>query len=73
MTNEFELADQTRESLIYEKHDLLAPMMPGMVEAPHSMVEGMVERDYYLGKISRATDAQIAEVAQRLSATEGAQ
>jgi hypothetical protein len=29
------------------------------------MVEGTSERDYYQGKISRATDAQIAEVAAR--------
>ncbi len=65
MTNEFELADQTRESLIFEKQDLLAPLMPNMAPAPHSMVEGMTERDYYQGKISRATDAQIAEVAAR--------
>ncbi len=65
MTNEFELADQTRESLIFEKEDLLGPLMPNMVAAPHSMVEGATERDYYLGKISRATDAQIAEVAAR--------
>ena len=65
MTNEFELADQTRESLIFEKEDLLGPLMPNMVAAPHSMVEGTSERDYYLGKISRATDAQIAEVAAR--------
>jgi NADH-quinone oxidoreductase subunit I len=68
MTTEFELADQSRESLIYEKEDLLAPMMPGMVAAPHSMVEGTSERDYYLGRITRATEAQIAEVAQRLAA-----
>lgn len=65
MTNEFELADQTRESLIFEKQDLLAPLMPNMVAPPHSMVEGTSEKDYYLGKISRATDAQIAEVAAR--------
>jgi NADH-quinone oxidoreductase chain I len=65
MTNEFELADQTRESLIFEKEDLLGPLMPNMVAAPHSMVEGTTERDYYQGKISRATDAQIAEVAAR--------
>lgn len=65
MTNEFELADQTRESLIFEKEDLLGPLMPNMVAAPHSMVEGTSERDYYQGKISRATDAQIAEVAAR--------
>lgn len=72
MTNEYELADHSRESLIYEKQDLLAPLMPGMAPAPHSMAEGMVERDYYLGKISRATDAQLAEVAERLAASEGA-
>ncbi len=71
MTNEFELADQTRESLIFEKQDLLAPLMPNMVAAPHSMVEGATEKDYYLGKISRATDAQIAEVAARAGVSTG--
>ena len=30
MTNEFELADDSREKLIYEKADLLAPLLPGM-------------------------------------------
>ncbi len=34
MTNEFELAGPTREGLIYEKHDLLAPMEEGMLAAP---------------------------------------
>ena len=71
MTNEFELADQTRESLIFEKQDLLGPLMPNMVAAPHSMVEGATEKDYYLGKISRATDAQIAEVAARAGVSTG--
>ncbi|MEN9922952.1 MAG: NADH-quinone oxidoreductase subunit NuoI [Actinomycetota bacterium] len=65
MTNEFELADQTRESLIYEKKDLLAPLMPGMVPPPHSMVEGTTEKDYYKGLITKATPEQIAEVAKR--------
>ena len=40
MTNEYELADDTRESLIYEKEDLLAPLLPGMAPPPHPMVEG---------------------------------
>ena len=44
MTNEFELADSTRESLIFEKQDLLAPLMPGMVEAPHPMFPGTTSR-----------------------------
>ncbi len=49
MTNEFKLADRTRESLIYEKHDLLAPLLPGMVEPPHEMMLGKDEKDYFLG------------------------
>ena len=35
MTNEFELADDTRASLIYEKSELLAPLLPGMEQPPH--------------------------------------
>src|SRR5690554_4123908 len=49
MTNEFELADDTRESLIYEKSDLLAPLLPGMEEPPHAMLLGDDEKDYYRG------------------------
>lgn len=49
MTNEYELADFSRESLIYEKQDLLAPLLPGMEEPPHPMRLGETERDYYLG------------------------
>jgi len=52
MTNEYELADRTRESLIYEKKDLLAPLLPGMTEPPHEMQLGSDERDYYLGLTS---------------------
>jgi NADH-quinone oxidoreductase subunit I len=67
MTNEYELADNTRAKLIYEKQDLLGPMMPGMVEAPHSMVAGTTEKDYYAGRVTGATPEQIAEVEQRES------
>lgn len=49
MTNEYELADDTRASLIYEKGDLLAPLLPGMERPPHAMAPGTEERDYYLG------------------------
>ena len=49
MTNEYELADRSRESLIYEKKDLLAPLLPGMQEPPHEMQLGTTEKDYYLG------------------------
>ncbi|HEY8456431.1 MAG TPA: NADH-quinone oxidoreductase subunit NuoI [Actinopolymorphaceae bacterium] len=49
MTNEYELADDNRTDLIYEKKDLLAPLLPGMEEPPHPMRLGDSERDYYLG------------------------
>ena len=55
MTNEFELADSTRHSLIYEKGDLLAPLMPGMEHPPHAMADGATETDYYLGNIKSAS------------------
>ena len=65
MTNYYELADDSRESLIYEKADLLGPLMPGMAAPPHSMVAGMDEGDYYRGAVTGATDAQTAEVELR--------
>jgi NADH-quinone oxidoreductase subunit I len=65
MSNEFELADTSRASLIFEKQDLLSPLMPGMAAPPHAMVEGMEELDYYHGRVSRATDAQVAEADAR--------
>ena len=49
MTNEYELADSSRADLIYEKHDLLAPLLPGMEEPPHAMRLGDDETAYYLG------------------------
>lgn len=65
MTNEYELADDDRVKLIYEKQDLLAPLTPAMAPSPHSMAAGMTEKDYYLGKITGATPEQYAEVAAR--------
>ena len=53
MTNEYELADNTRAKLIYEKQDLLGPLLPGMVEAPHPMVPGTDDQDYYRGMVRR--------------------
>ncbi|TFJ95441.1 NADH-quinone oxidoreductase subunit I [Platysternon megacephalum] len=65
MTNEYELADHSRAELIFEKQQLLAPLQQGMEQPPHRMVEGMEERDYYQGKVTKATPAQHAEVEQR--------
>ena len=49
MTNEYELADDNRADLIYEKQDLLAPLLPGMEQPPHAMLLGDDEADYYRG------------------------
>ncbi|MEV0795568.1 NADH-quinone oxidoreductase subunit NuoI [Kribbella sp. NPDC050459] len=57
MTNEYELADTSRASLIYEKKDLLAPLLPGMQEPPHEMQLGKTEKDYYLGLTGAAAKA----------------
>ena len=54
MTHEFELADSSRESLIFTKAELLAPLMEGMVDAPHPMFPGTTEQDYYAGKVTGA-------------------
>ena len=62
MSNEYELADDTRAKLIYEKQDLLAPMLAGMVPAPHPMVEGTTDTDYYRGDVTGSTPAQTAWV-----------
>ena len=48
MTNEYELADDNRAALIYEKSDLLAPLLPGMETPPHDMLLGD-ESAYYGG------------------------
>ncbi|MCE1180356.1 MAG: NADH-quinone oxidoreductase subunit NuoI [Micrococcales bacterium] len=58
MTNFYELADYRREDLIFTKEQLLAPLQEGMLPAPHPMVAGMEERDYYQGKVAKATPEQ---------------
>jgi len=58
MTNEYELADDSRAKLIFEKQDLLAPLLPGMVEPPHAMYPGTTERDYYANKVTGSSPEQ---------------
>jgi NADH-quinone oxidoreductase chain I len=65
MTQEYELADNDRAKLIYEKQDLLGPLLSGMVEAPHEMVAGTTEKDYYLGKVTEASAEQRAAAGER--------
>ena len=61
MTNEYELADSSRESLIYEKKDLLAPLLPGMEQPPHPMRLGDDDGDYYRGNLRARTDDDDAD------------
>lgn len=54
MTNEYELADDNRADLIYEKDRLLAPLTDGMLAPPHPAYPGATEADYYLGAVPAA-------------------
>jgi NADH-quinone oxidoreductase subunit I len=47
MTNEYELADDNRESLIWTKEQLLVPLLSSMEAPPHPMRLGQDEKDYY--------------------------
>jgi ferredoxin len=47
MTNEYEIADDNRESLIWTKEQLLVPLLSGMEAPPHPMRLGNDEKDYY--------------------------
>lgn len=49
MTNDFKFSRRTRESLIYTKDELLAPLLPGMEAPPHPRRLGNDEKDYFLG------------------------
>ena len=62
MTNVYELADDTREKLIYEKQDLLAALTEGMAPPPHPMAPGTTDEDYYLGKVTEADASQFLPV-----------
>lgn len=58
MTNEYELADDSRASLIYEKEDLLAPLHQGMIMPPHPMYPDMTDTNYYRGDVLGAHPSQ---------------
>ena len=59
MTNEYELADDSRADLIFTKEQLLAPLQAGMVAAaaPDGR-RALEERDYYQGKVTAAAAGQ---------------
>jgi NADH-quinone oxidoreductase subunit I len=58
MTNEYELANDKREKLIFEKEDLLAPLRQGMLAPPHPMYPGMTDTNYYNGDVKQAHPSQ---------------
>ena len=45
-------------------------MLSGMVPAPHAMVPGTTDTDYYLGKVTGSVAAQSAEAEARRVARE---
>ncbi|MEV6061280.1 NADH-quinone oxidoreductase subunit NuoH [Nocardia asteroides] len=59
MTNEYELTDDNRADLIYEKDRLLAPLQDGMTAPPHAMAPGTDEADYYLGRVRPTTSEEV--------------
>jgi NADH-quinone oxidoreductase subunit I len=58
MTNEYELADDKREKLIWEKEDLLAPLRQGMLMPPHPMYPGTDHHSYYRGEVTESHPSQ---------------
>ena len=58
MSNDFELADDNRQDLIYTKEQLMAPLLPGMEAPPHAMRLGDDEKDYYLRTPDPASPAE---------------
>ena len=58
MTNEYELADDKREKLIFEKEDLLAPLRQVMLAPPHPMYPGMTDTNYYNGDVKESHPSQ---------------
>jgi NADH-quinone oxidoreductase subunit I len=70
MTNEYELAGPSRAGLIYEKQDLLGPVLGGMIPAPHPMVPGTTDQDYYSGRVTQGVPEQQAWVDARTAEPE---
>ena len=67
MTNEYELADDNRADLIFEKQDLLAPLLPGMLAPPHAMVPGTTEKDYYSNTVTGSVPEQAHATAEEVA------
>ena len=62
MSNEYELADRSRQDLIFTKEQLMAPLLPGMEAPPHPMRLGDSEQAYYADVPARNTMAAVDAV-----------
>jgi NADH-quinone oxidoreductase subunit I len=58
MSNEYELADDSRADLIFTKDQLLTPLLPGMEAPPHPMRLGETEKDYYAPAENKASETR---------------
>jgi NADH-quinone oxidoreductase subunit I len=75
MSNEYELASDSRADLIFTKEQLLAPLLPGMEQPPHPMRLGNNETDYYVAAVETpgaSAGAQRPEVSETQTAPAGA-
>ncbi|MFC6154036.1 NADH-quinone oxidoreductase subunit NuoI [Nocardioides yefusunii] len=65
MTNEYELADDSRGALIWTKEQLLAPLGEAMEAPPHPMLLADDAQSYYRGEFDPAAVSALAEEAVR--------
>ncbi len=73
MSNEYELARDSRQDLIFTKEQLLAPLLPGMERPPHPMWLGSSDKDYYLGALANpGTSAGAEHATSSLDEEDGA-
>ncbi len=61
MSNEYELASDSRQDLIFTKEQLLAPLLEGMEQPPHPMRLGESEKDYYVDALGNPGTSAGAE------------
>jgi NADH-quinone oxidoreductase subunit I len=73
MTNEYELADDSRTDLIFTKEQLLAPLRAGMEQPPHPMRLGETEQAYYAPETATAPEVPSRDGEGRHAAAEAQQ
>ncbi len=71
MSNDYELASPSRQTLIYTKEDLMAPLQSGMLAPPHPMLLGD-EKAYYGGEHAATAEHAPPLAAAPIGDTSGA-